>query len=811
MVKIVKKNDSLVRRVLWNAFNKKCFYCNEVLLYNNFQVDHVIPESFGRENAIKFYELAENFEIDSYYNLVPTCFPCNNKKRDKRFDKKHILYYMNMISAKIPDIDRLEKEIENLDKKSEISAIFSTYLKEFNTHELINILLKQKLPKNQKRTLKEANYKIVLLDIEREFILPDKYDTQYYFYIDFEEITRIFSGSKLTFIFEKLKDVNKFHSKLKYSKAMQLIDEILDIIEDFTEKIKEDEYIDLSDLHTFTDYFSYRKLNLLINLKRYREFNDMKDIIMCDLFSISLLIDELIEKKKYLIARNLLNNDNFLEYQFIEDLDYNLERKIKYFQTKKDCNSAFNLIRKYLKFKDLPEFYLWLLDILLWNNNTKEALFFTDIASKKYPEYPINIIFTKNNKVESKYTQKFLRKSFLVKIFMKGDEENQDLKKEKDCGYYFLVYKAKILWILKDVKGALKILDTIIIKNPRNIPAYHLKALISLDLKQMNIAFDCINKAITIEPKNHFSHWIMANYHILNSNYHEALNSIDNAIELDFNIPLYYYLKALILDSLSKKNSALIFLNSALNKFPGYIKYIETRNIILKEIKNKLDDSLPYISDEELIYEQVHVFINTFQYDEALDLLNSQIREKANNSIHLSLIALVLAEMGCYKKSLEYIDKALQLNENDELSTIKEMILQKYCQKLAINGNKKEAIENIKMAIKMNSQFNGKSYETYGNILMLFNEFDQALKKFNKASQFPYQSLDLYINLGKCHYELDNFKLALNYYNMAKYKSENLIVNYEKSKFYDLTYLNSIKKCSLTWIVKIEKILSQQL
>ena len=53
MIEIKNKNNSIVRSTLWNASNKKCFYCNNLIPYNNFQVDHLIPESLGKEEAIK--------------------------------------------------------------------------------------------------------------------------------------------------------------------------------------------------------------------------------------------------------------------------------------------------------------------------------------------------------------------------------------------------------------------------------------------------------------------------------------------------------------------------------------------------------------------------------------------------------------------------------------------------------------------------------------------------------------------------------------------------------------------------------------
>ena len=120
------KNDQIVRRTLWNAYNRKCSYCNNPIQYNNFNIDHIIPESMGNEEAIKLYDLEKDFELNSYLNLVPTCFVCNSKKSNKKFEKQHILFYLNITRNILPKINELEKKFREKDKESEISAVFNT-------------------------------------------------------------------------------------------------------------------------------------------------------------------------------------------------------------------------------------------------------------------------------------------------------------------------------------------------------------------------------------------------------------------------------------------------------------------------------------------------------------------------------------------------------------------------------------------------------------------------------------------------------------------------------------------------------------
>ena len=166
MVEIKNKNDPITRRTLWNAYNKKCFYCNNPIPYNNFQVDHLIPKSLEKEEAIILYDLQEDFELNSYYNLVPTCFTCNSRKRDAAYEKKTILFYLEEIKKNIPKIKLLEEEFKEMDKKSELSAAFSTALKDLSLPDILTIITEQELKSYQKKILQSTIENISKLSIE---------------------------------------------------------------------------------------------------------------------------------------------------------------------------------------------------------------------------------------------------------------------------------------------------------------------------------------------------------------------------------------------------------------------------------------------------------------------------------------------------------------------------------------------------------------------------------------------------------------------------------------------------------------------
>ena len=73
------------RQAIHEAYERKCFYCGEIVYFRELQIDHIIPESLlDKEDEykalVKRLSLPNSFNINSYYNWVPTHSKCNNRK-----------------------------------------------------------------------------------------------------------------------------------------------------------------------------------------------------------------------------------------------------------------------------------------------------------------------------------------------------------------------------------------------------------------------------------------------------------------------------------------------------------------------------------------------------------------------------------------------------------------------------------------------------------------------------------------------------------------------------------------------------------
>lgn len=75
---------------------EKCYLCTKPVDFQSMQVDHVIPESLLDDqnflNTIKdSFGLPSSFNINSYYNWMPSCAPCNRKKLAMVFEPTPII------------------------------------------------------------------------------------------------------------------------------------------------------------------------------------------------------------------------------------------------------------------------------------------------------------------------------------------------------------------------------------------------------------------------------------------------------------------------------------------------------------------------------------------------------------------------------------------------------------------------------------------------------------------------------------------------------------------------------------------------
>lgn len=106
------------RAALWQANERRCFYCGDPVAFAALEIDHIIPEGGADcRQLIAELGLPQDFDMQSSHNLVPTHAHCNRRKSDHRFSKETLRYYLELAKARQPlvvkELDRLRLQAVN--------------------------------------------------------------------------------------------------------------------------------------------------------------------------------------------------------------------------------------------------------------------------------------------------------------------------------------------------------------------------------------------------------------------------------------------------------------------------------------------------------------------------------------------------------------------------------------------------------------------------------------------------------------------------------------------------------------------------
>lgn len=84
------------RWAVFKAHGEQCYLGREPIDLKTMQVDHIIPESLA-DDRVRLAEvltsmgLPMGFDLNSYENWMPSCGPCNNRKRAMVFEPTPII------------------------------------------------------------------------------------------------------------------------------------------------------------------------------------------------------------------------------------------------------------------------------------------------------------------------------------------------------------------------------------------------------------------------------------------------------------------------------------------------------------------------------------------------------------------------------------------------------------------------------------------------------------------------------------------------------------------------------------------------
>jgi hypothetical protein len=109
----------LLKAAIYDAYDGKCFYSGIPIAFQDTEIDHLIPESYAdRLDSLKIeYGLAQDFQINSIENLVPTTSASNKRKGNSLFNKRALLYYLNITQSHKDKITNLHLDYKQNNKK----------------------------------------------------------------------------------------------------------------------------------------------------------------------------------------------------------------------------------------------------------------------------------------------------------------------------------------------------------------------------------------------------------------------------------------------------------------------------------------------------------------------------------------------------------------------------------------------------------------------------------------------------------------------------------------------------------------------
>jgi 5-methylcytosine-specific restriction endonuclease McrA len=117
--------STLERAAIWEAHDKRCIYCSELIYFTDLHIDHILPEELVDKpdelDRIKDeYDLDSKFSINTYYNWVPGHSSCNLRKSNRKFKKNRLLFFLEIAESKYAQVKKNEQKRKETNKKDKI-------------------------------------------------------------------------------------------------------------------------------------------------------------------------------------------------------------------------------------------------------------------------------------------------------------------------------------------------------------------------------------------------------------------------------------------------------------------------------------------------------------------------------------------------------------------------------------------------------------------------------------------------------------------------------------------------------------------
>ncbi|MFX1376898.1 MAG: hypothetical protein ACFFA0_13920 [Promethearchaeota archaeon] len=345
------------------------------------------------------------------------------------------------------------------------------------------------------------------------------------------------------------------------------------------------------------------------------------------------------------------------------------------------------------------------------------------------------------NYIQSKDYDENLRLEELKKIFSDSDSKLRNLELN--------VVKGIILCHLNRYKESIELLNektdlSLINKDDEiYIPSLFVLAFSYMALGDLENALMMSNKAIEIYSKHSLSYALNGLVFGYNNIYtfnpkiadtEDGISKIEKAITLESNNSIkanYYHLKGHILLELNSYDDALSSIDTAIKLNPNFL---------------------------EFYYSKIRILIYFDEFDKIIKLLDRLLEDFPDKEKNLKIKkAYVLKEKKEIEAGLDIINELIEKYPKDNNLLLNKIYWLQYL------DEKEIVLITIEDLIEKNPDM-GIYHDTYGEILMNFEEYEKAAIQFLKTIELASEEWYInqtYIKLGICYKELENFSEAI--------------------------------------------------
>jgi len=345
--------------------------------------------------------------------------------------------------------------------------------------------------------------------------------------------------------------------------------------------------------------------------------------------------------------------------------------------------------------------------------------------------------------LKSKEYDKALRLEELAKTFTNPKSKIKNL--------VLIIVKGIILCHLNRNKESIEFLksnvDLSLINKEDDIYAPYLFVLAFsyMTLGDIENALIMAHKAIEIYPELPLSHvlkGLVLGYNCIytfdaeKADKDNWISDIDKAVSLEsneFNKARYYQLKSQILLELNNYEDALESVEKAIKLNPKTLDLYNSKIRILKYFD---------------------------QFDEIIAILDKLLDEFPEGEKNLKIKkAYILKEKKNIEAGLEIINRLIEKYPEDNSLILHKVYWLQYL------DEKDKVLKTIEKVIEKDPEL-GIYHDTYGEILMTFEDYEKAINEFLKTIELASDEWYInqtYIKLGICYKELENYDLAIDY------------------------------------------------